>query len=139
LTKHRYVLCIAKTTDDRYVFVKKTKPNWQAGKFNFPGGKIEPGEDSDVACNREFLEETGINVFDWEFKGSIGRRDDFNIDVYYKTHDAVKYCHTTTDEEVHFFTFEEILASPDLFIDNIVWLLALIRYHDIDVFEVYFK
>jgi 8-oxo-dGTP diphosphatase len=36
------------------------KPDWQAGKLNGVGGKIEPGETSKTAMAREFHEETGV-------------------------------------------------------------------------------
>lgn len=38
--------------------VRKSKPNWQRGRLNGIGGKIEKGETADVAMAREFFEET---------------------------------------------------------------------------------
>ncbi|MCA9176213.1 MAG: NUDIX domain-containing protein [Planctomycetales bacterium] len=34
----------------------------QAGKCEFPGGKVEPGEDPARAAQRECLEETGLEI-----------------------------------------------------------------------------
>ena len=34
----------------------------QKGKYDFPGGKIEPGEQYDDAVKREVFEETGLRV-----------------------------------------------------------------------------
>jgi 8-oxo-dGTP diphosphatase len=47
---------------DRVVLIKKTKPDWQAGKLNGIGGKIEDNESSVEAMVREFAEETGLHV-----------------------------------------------------------------------------
>lgn len=41
------------------VLIRKNKPEFQAGKLNGVGGRIEPGEHPYAAMAREFLEETG--------------------------------------------------------------------------------
>jgi 8-oxo-dGTP diphosphatase len=52
--------------DYRYVaLIKKNKPEWQAGKLNGVGGKIEPGETPLDAMRREFLEECGVKRENW--------------------------------------------------------------------------
>lgn len=40
--------------------ILKTKPEWQAGKLNGIGGKVELGELPHYAMAREFYEETGL-------------------------------------------------------------------------------
>ena len=46
-------------TKDRALFCKRLKDPYK-GLYNFVGGKIEPGEDSETAAYRELFEETGI-------------------------------------------------------------------------------
>ncbi len=46
-------------TKDRALFCKRQK-NPYKGLYNFVGGKVEPGEDSEAAAYRELFEETGI-------------------------------------------------------------------------------
>lgn len=41
------------------IMIEKKRPEWQAGKLNGIGGKIEPGEHFIDAMVREFHEETG--------------------------------------------------------------------------------
>lgn len=50
---------------NRLLLIEKQKPEWQAGKFNAIGGKIESGEKPLAAMIREFKEEVGIDHEDW--------------------------------------------------------------------------
>ncbi|MEO6079101.1 MAG: (deoxy)nucleoside triphosphate pyrophosphohydrolase [Steroidobacteraceae bacterium] len=36
--------------------------SWQAGRWEFPGGKVEPAEADEAAVHRELREELGISV-----------------------------------------------------------------------------
>lgn len=67
--KH-YVLIVALSEDRaKVVNLKKTKgPALVAGRINFPGGHVEPGEEYDEAAARELLEETGLRVKPSELK-----------------------------------------------------------------------
>lgn len=49
--------------DGRYLIAKRLfSKDVIAGKYEFPGGKVEPGEDEMVAIEREILEEFGVKV-----------------------------------------------------------------------------
>lgn len=56
------------TSRKRCVLLEKAKPEWQAGRYNGVGGKIEPGEGPSKAMSREFHEETGLLIpeSEWE-------------------------------------------------------------------------
>lgn len=47
------------------VLIKKLKPEWQKGKLNGVGGKIEENESPLEAMRREFKEETGVEIEEW--------------------------------------------------------------------------
>lgn len=53
---------------DRILMVKKNRPDWQAGKHNGIGGKIELCETPIDAMIREFQEETGLVTVDWQWR-----------------------------------------------------------------------
>lgn len=63
-----YVLGFAFNIDRNDVLlIKKTHPDWQAGKLNGIGGLMEFNEIDFKAMNREFYEETGIKFNDPEY------------------------------------------------------------------------
>lgn len=48
------------------VLIRKDKPEWQAGKLNGIGGKVEKGESAIDAMSREWKEETGEHRVMWD-------------------------------------------------------------------------
>lgn len=46
--------------DVRVLLIERQKPDWQEGKLNLVGGKINDDEDLIAAAEREFTEETGL-------------------------------------------------------------------------------
>lgn len=54
-------------TMSHVVLIKKNKPKWQAGLLNGVGGKVEAGESALQAMIREFHEEAGMVVENWQF------------------------------------------------------------------------
>lgn len=51
---------------NRVLLIKKNRPEWQAGKLNGVGGKVEPGETPAQAMRREFREEAGLDIANWD-------------------------------------------------------------------------
>jgi NTP pyrophosphohydrolases including oxidative damage repair enzymes len=97
----RYCLGFAFHPVKGVVLIRKNRPEWQAGKLNGVGGKIEAGESPEQAMAREFEEETGYHTVssDWMFRGHcVG--SDFTIDVFTMVLPQYSIVSTTTDEEI---------------------------------------
>lgn len=83
------------------VLIRKNRPNWQAGKWNGVGGKIELTDKSPVhAMQREFQEETGVPfVSNWNHFATLRGANDV-IYVYRTFDESIEHATTVTDEEV---------------------------------------
>ncbi len=56
------VVAAAIERDGRYLAARRTKPDWAAGRWEFPGGKVEAGESEVYALVREIREELGVEI-----------------------------------------------------------------------------
>ena len=106
------------------LLMHKNRPNWQVGKLNGVGGRINPNEESIDCIVREVQEETGVKTEkeDWTYFGEI-RSSDWRVDLY-----ALVYIgrgddfSTTTDEKVEWFRVDSL---PDNILKNLRWMIPL--------------
>ncbi|HVT19800.1 MAG TPA: NUDIX domain-containing protein [Mycobacteriales bacterium] len=61
-TDRRTVVGAVILADDRALAARRTRPTELAGYWEFPGGKVEPGEESRAALVREIEEELSATV-----------------------------------------------------------------------------
>ena len=60
---HLSVKAVLRDASDRVLLLRRgTQSKANAGKWDFPGGKVSAGEAFDVALRREVLEETGLDI-----------------------------------------------------------------------------
>lgn len=126
--KKKYVLGFAFAEDGKEVLlIRKNRPEWQAGKFNGIGGKVEEGETPEQAMYREFHEEAGIKNSNWEFRFEYIFPNAI-IYVYTLFSDGTFWdANTMTDETVHRAMVDDILKmEPEKLISNIKWLVLLL-------------
>lgn len=127
-----YVLALLFTPDRRQVvLMHKTRPAWQAGRVNAPGGKLHPGETAAEAARREVREEAGVDVpaVAWE---------EFLVwdDPVYRMHavrafDAAAHAAHTAEDQAIFLA--DVGALPPALIDNLRWLVPLALDRDVAV------
>jgi 8-oxo-dGTP diphosphatase len=69
-------------TMDRVVLINKQKPDWQKDHLNGIGGKIEDDESTIDAMTREFNEETGLCIDEWELFAFMEGKE-WRVDCFY--------------------------------------------------------
>ena len=65
--------------DNRVLIARRRPGSHQANRWEFPGGKIEPGEAPPECLRRELREEFDIDVTVGEYLGSHLHRYDFGV------------------------------------------------------------
>jgi len=63
MTKYNVIVCAALLNSENKIFIARRKPEKKLGGFwEFPGGKLEDGEELEAALKREFVEELDIKI-----------------------------------------------------------------------------
>lgn len=77
------VVAAAIERDGRYLVARRTRPADVAGRWEFPGGKVEPGETEEQALVREIREELGVGIaVGKRVPGEWPLRDDLVLHLY---------------------------------------------------------
>lgn len=121
----KYVLGFAFSPDKNEVLlIKKLKPEWQKGRYNGIGGKVEDGETFHSAIVREFQEETGLTITKdaWRHFATMQGKD-WKV-MCYTTIARIGAAKTMEEEEIEIFdVIDATCALPC--ISNVPWLIHL--------------
>lgn len=104
------------------LLIEKKKPQWQLGKLNGIGGKVEKGETYLQAMIREFKEETGIDYPIWK-SVTLMYSDDWEVQVFTAKSDSVFDFKTMEDEKVCLIPVEDLDQYEH--ISNLQWLIPM--------------
>jgi 8-oxo-dGTP diphosphatase len=97
---------------EKVVLIEKGKPDWQKGKFNGVGGKIEQSDRWAIrAMMREFLEETGVVTLGQQWKQIGSNRGDDFIVWFYGCVGNVNSVRTMETEKVFVISVFSVLAG----------------------------
>jgi 8-oxo-dGTP diphosphatase len=109
----------------RVALIRKNKPDWQAGKLNAIGGKIELGETPEEAMIREFKEETDLYIERWSKFCVLSDKRGWNVHFFYKTMpSSILYsARNMTDEEILVVITNGLKAWDRM--ENLDWLIPM--------------
>lgn len=109
---------------DVVVLIKKERPTWQAGAWNGVGGRVEEGETSHAAMVREFEEETGVFVADWQHYITEFFPDG-KLEVFWASSEDISEIESCTDEEVAGWLVTEILGGNQRLVKDVAHYINL--------------
>lgn len=126
----------------KYVsLVRKAKPEWQAGKFNGIGGKLEEGETFAQANVREFQEETGVPTKEEEWSRFakietvdteiefFAMKSDIHIDLVTTQTTEPGQPEEPIEVENVADVCQGILHGSEQAVENLAWLIAMAKDH----------
>lgn len=119
---------------DGVVLIRKTHPDWQAGKLNGVGGHRKKDETAHAAMVREFEEETGVRTHtsQWRLAGHMRKNGSWHCSVFTCKESFEGRVRTTTDEEVvmanrKHFDFQAMPPLAFACVSNVRALVELCR------------
>lgn len=118
---------------EQVVLIEKQKPDWQKGKYNGVGGKIEPSDTSPYfAMAREFYEETGVDTKneDWVRYATMNFGDDIMggsaiVHVFSMFNNDMLQCSTCEEEVIGIIPMKDLYELPLMHNLHILIPLAL--------------
>lgn len=109
-------------TGEIVVLQKKQKPEWQRNRWNGIGGHVESGEPPSMAMARECMEETSLEIDDWQKVCELSGPS-YRLHVFRATTSIYNEFEVPTGaEELACF---EVCHIPYTVIPNVRWLIPM--------------
>jgi 8-oxo-dGTP diphosphatase len=106
---------------DEVLLINKLRPDWQIGKLNGLGGKVEKGEIWKDAMIREFKEECGLVIEEWIYKIHITRVA-AEVIIFTAIARDLYAAESLTDEEIQIV---DVSKLPKNVLPNLRYLIPL--------------
>lgn len=111
---------------EKVLLIHKTHPEWQKGKINGPGGKIEANETPHECIAREIREETNLTISpeQWTLVVDAGN-EEWNVKFLGTIYPGnLNEIQSLTEEKVEWVDVQRL---PSNVITNLHWLIPLCK------------
>lgn len=128
-------------SDGKLLLQHKKLGKFGAGKWNGPGGKIEPGESPREAVIREVQEETGLVIYDVKYRGMLdfyfGKKPKPDWTCYVFSTESYKGTPRNLGEgELKWFDFVDI-PYKEMWPDDEYWLPLILKGKNFNGYFIY--
>lgn len=107
------------------LLIRKKRPEWQAGRLNGIGGRVQEGETEPVAMRREFKEEAGVDIPEWQ-RVCVVHGMGWTVHFFALGNtNAFHAARSETDEKLERIPCTG--ALPEDVINNLHWLIPMAR------------
>lgn len=133
----KYVCGFLFDPNSRVLLISKLRPDWQVGKLNGVGGRVEEDETEVEAMRRECIEETGIDCKNWQLFCVL--RDARGWLVYFYYGAANIYAAQRLTDELPVIIECRDLDFDGRVIPNLRWLIPMaqsMRHESISYFNI---
>lgn len=123
--KKSYVLGFIFSTDLKSVaLLRKDRPEWQAGKLNGIGGKLEKEEDIFEGMVRECYEETGISIpeEEWNYFAAF-EGEQHHVHCFKTTYHDITQLICPESEVIEYLSLDKI--HEENLMDNVKYLIPM--------------
>jgi 8-oxo-dGTP diphosphatase len=129
----RYVVGFLFSPDRRQlVLIKKDHPKWMVGLLNGVGGHMEEGETPEACMRREFREETGLDITNWERYACLSGPTSpdhpeayFEVNYFRAFDERYHQVSTVTSEPVATYDVLMLFLHPELALANLRWAIPM--------------
>ena len=93
---------------ENILLIRKNRPNWQKGRLNGVGGKVEDQETSYEAMVRECEEECGLLLYNWLLVENFSDSDSYEVHFFITQTPSLQKAYSKTDELIEIHNIKEL-------------------------------